>query len=115
MTHNAQKVTRPTYEAQLELIGPGGNLKELSLSVEDHLGTHKSVSDSTVPRICKVSFVKPRSFFLLCLAHPLTQVWCNSYSFKTLSCLIWGSCHLDDPLLFEAYIRPPIITLELTI
>ena len=23
-----------------------------------------------------------------------------------------GSCHLDDPSLFEAYIRPPIITLE---
>ena len=43
MTHKAQTVKGPTYEAQLELIGPGGNLEELSLSAEDHLETHKSV------------------------------------------------------------------------
>ena len=43
VTYKAQKVTGPTYEAQLELIGPGENLEELSLSVEDHIETHKSV------------------------------------------------------------------------
>ena len=43
MTHKAQKVIGPTYVAQLGLIGPGGNLKDMSLSVEDHLETHKSV------------------------------------------------------------------------
>ena len=43
VTHKAQKVTGPTYEAQLELIGPGRNLEELLMSVEDHLKTHKSV------------------------------------------------------------------------
>ena len=100
MTHKAEKVTWPTYEAELELIRLGGNLEELSLSAKDHLETHKSVSNSTVPRISRVSLVRPRSFFLLCQAHPLTQAWCNSYSFMTLSCLIKGSCHLDDPLIF---------------
>ena len=43
MTHKAQKVTGLTYEAQLELIVPRGNLEELSLFAEDHLETHKSV------------------------------------------------------------------------
>ena len=73
------------------------------------------VSDSTVRKISTVSLVRHRSIFLLCQAHPMTQPWCNSYSFKTLSCLIKGSYHLDDPLHCEAYIRPPIVTLEVTI
>ena len=74
VTHKAYKLTRPTYKAQLERSGPRENLEELSLSVEDHLKTHKYfVSDSTVPRISRVSLFRPRSFFLLCQAYPLTQ------------------------------------------
>ena len=115
MTHKAQKVTGPTYEAQLELIGPGGNLEELTVSRRSPRDSQKCVSDSTVPRIFRVSLVRPRSFFSLGQAHPLTQAWCKSYSFKTFELSYQGSCHLDDPLLFEAYIRPPIVTLEHTI
>ena len=71
VTHKSQKLTKPTYEAQLELIGPRRNLEELTLSIEDYLETHKYFGlDSTVPRISRVSLVRPRSFFLLCHAIP---------------------------------------------
>ena len=54
------------------------------------------------------------SLLLLSLL-PLTHACCQSYIFKTFVLSFHGSCHLDDPLLFEAYIRPPIVTLEHTI
>ena len=35
--------------------------------------------------------------------------------FKTFVLYFHGSYQLDDPSLFEAYIRPPIVTIEHTI
>ena len=54
------------------------------------------------------------SLLLLSLLF-LTHACCQSYIFKTFVLSFHGSCHLDDPSLFEAYIRPPIVTLEHTI
>ena len=45
-------------------------------------------------------------FFLSVLS--LTHACCQSYIFKTFVLSFHGSNHLDDPSLFEAYIRPPL-------
>ena len=54
----------------------------------------------------------PRSFLFLLLVLSLTHVCCKSCIFKTFLLSFHGSNHLDDPSLFEAYIRPPIVTFE---
>ena len=42
----------------------------------------------------------------------LTDTWCQGCIFKTFVLSFHGSCHLDDPSLFEAYIKLPVVTLE---
>ena len=53
-----------------------------------------------------LGLLRPRSFLFLLSILPLTRACCQSYIFKTFVLFFHESSHLDDPLLFEVYIRP---------
>ena len=83
------------------------NLLELTIVSDNFLETH-ILCQINITRICRMSLLRRTCLFFVCQVQRLTHACCQNCISYTFELLFYESCHLDDPSLFEAYIRPPL-------